>query len=213
VVTIPWWLFALAVVLAFWGIGAHNRLHGLRRGALVAFGPLAAALTARRAAVLDTVAQVVASPADLSDPPNEADVYRARLVDGLRHAAGQAASAQAAAAGRPLAPGRLGGLSIAETVFEQSIAAVASRLEAAPGGGIRSRGLAQAELELAMARQAFNRAVEAYNGAIAQPPASLLAVALRFRPVAPMAAGPSLAVATAPGEVAPSGAAQPVQAA
>jgi LemA protein len=196
VFTLPWWLMALLLVLGFWGIGAHNRLKALRRGVLGTFGALAGALAARRAAVIEGVhaePPAVAPGVDEADAPAPACLHRAQTTEALRHAAQQAAAAQAAAIARPLAPGRLGSLSMAEEVFEQALAAwlCASGGEAA---GQPARWAA-ADLDLAIARQAFNLAIESHNRALRQPPASLLAALLGFRELAPMSAGPGLVAA------------------
>jgi LemA protein len=201
VFTLPWWLMALLIVLGFWAIGAHNRLKALRRGVLGAFATLTGALAARRAAVLEAVGAVppsVAPGVDEADPPAAPSLHRAQTAEALRHAAQQAAAAQAAAIARPLGRGRLGSLSMAEEVFEQALAGWlgASSGEAA---GQPARWAA-ADLDLAIARQAFNVAVESHNRALRQPPASLLAALLGFRELVPLSAGPGLVASPPSGE-------------
>lgn len=196
VITLPWWLMALLLVLGFWAIGAHNRLKALRRGVLGTFAALAGALAARRAAVLEGVGAeppAVAPCIDEVDGPAPASLYRAQTAEALRHAAQQAAAAQAAAIARPLAPGRLGSLSMAEEVFEQTLAAWLGAWGGEAAG--QSARWAAADLDLAIARQAFNLAIESHNRALRQPPASLLGALLGFRELAPMSAGPGLVAA------------------
>jgi LemA protein len=209
----PWWLLGLAVLLFFWAVGAYNRLAGHRRAVLAAMAALVPALGARRAAVLawvgagrEDVAPILGSPAPHVDPaaevdpPAEAELRVARAAQAVRHAAGQADAAAQAAAARPLAAGRLRGVSMAEEVFERAFDAWLGALETSPGeppAGERPAGLAAVEFELAMARQAFNLAVEQHNRAIELPPARWLAAVAGFGALATLQAGPSLAVAPA----------------
>lgn len=187
---------AVLVVLGFWAIGAHNRLKALRRGVLGASSALAGALSVRRAAVLEAVGAAlpaVAQGADEADPPAAPSLHRARAAEAVRHAAQQAAAVQAAAVARPLGRGRLGSLSMAEQVFEQALAVWLSAPESEADA--QPARWAAADLDLAMARQAFNLAIESHNRALRQAPASLLAALLGFRELAAMSAGPGLVAA------------------
>jgi LemA protein len=198
-------VIGVMVLLFFWAVGAWNRLHALRQAVLAAFAPLAAALAARRAAVrawldaADLAAGVSADSPDAggdAEPPDPATVARGQAVAAVRHAAAQAEAAAQQATARPLVDGGLSSLSLAEQVFERALSTLLQGGDGRllPEGGVLPSTVATAELDLAMARQAFNAACADHNRAIGQFPASWLAALAGLRPVATLRAGPSLGV-------------------
>jgi LemA protein len=211
-------VIGVVALLFFWAVGAWNRLNALRQAVLAAFAPLAAALAARRAAVrawLDSADLAAGLSPGLpdaggeADPPDAGALARAQAVAAVRHAAAQAHAAAQDAATRPLAAGGLSSLSLAEQVFERSLSTLVQPGDAPvlPEGWVLPQAVASAELDLAMARQAFNAACADYNRAIAQIPASWLAAIAGLRPMATLRAGPSLGVSAS--ALAASGSAAP----
>jgi len=174
------WLHWLALLLAFalfWMVGAYNRLVRLRSAVLQAFGALDTffvrwiALTSECLAALDERA---------------ADTGLADAHAAVAAATTQLGASLAVARARPLDGG--------------AIAALGAGVQALSGAwqtltGHDGRGDATVQGELALwarqfeglrqqsvtARTAFNEAVAAYNGAVAQFPASLLAWLFGFR--------------------------------
>lgn len=172
-----WWAL-VPVVALFWVVGAYNRLVRLRSAVLQAFG------------VLDTffvrwIALTGECLAALDEPATGAG-----LLD--THAAVAAATTQlgaslAVARARPLDGGAIAALGAGRQ-------ALGAAWQALTGADAKGDALVQGELALwarqheglrqqsLSARDAFNEAVRAYNSAVAQFPASVLAWLFGFRP-------------------------------
>lgn len=156
------WL-AWAIVL-FWAIGAYNRLMRLRTQAGEAFGELA---------------QVLRQLGDLAgqiDEPALGSLATANAVrDGLEGARRQLDTALKVAHQKPL---DAAGLTVL-TMAYQALAELWQRYENATGARQDATDLAvrwqQGSHQLARARASFNQSVAAYNQAVAQFPALLLA--------------------------------------
>lgn len=173
---LPWVLAAVAV---FWAVGAYNRLVRLRAQANAAFAELEVQLQRQLQLVHASI------------PPEEAQAASqfeggSAFWAGLQGAAAQMAASLAAAAVRPLDPERMAALAAAQDVLamaweraerEDTHDLAGPRLPPDIGGE-RAQMLQRAEIATAR----FDEAVAAYNEAIAQFPAVLLAWLFGFRP-------------------------------
>lgn len=174
------WLHWLALLLAlglFWMVGAYNRLVRLRSAVLQAFGALDTffvrwiALTSECLAALDERAPGLGM----------ADAHAA-----VAAATTQLGASLAVARARPIDGGAIAALGAGVQALGAAWQALTGH---AAGGDATVRG----ELDLwarqqeslrqqsLMARDAFNDAATAYNGAVAQFPASLIAWLFGFR--------------------------------
>lgn len=192
----------LGAVLLFWAVGAYNRLVRLRATVQKSFAALDAVLVRELVWVQACLPESMqggsaTTPAELQDESSAAWVR-------LWGASEQLAAALAAAREQPLAPDRMDGLATAhgtlDAAWARALEAMAAtpmpadhtppqRSAAEPLDAKRTRLLHHA----APLREAFNNAVFAYNRAIAQFPAAVLARAVGFRP-----AGILRRLATAP---------------
>ncbi|MBF5007593.1 LemA family protein [Diaphorobacter caeni] len=181
------WLIALAV-LVFWAVGAYNRLVRLRSAAIQAFGALDAELL-RRTALLGEYDAVVAGPR----VPQDAQMHEALRASGTQYAASLAVMRS-----RPLDEQAGSALVAAGKVLDAAWQALvqasqAQSSEAGDGGGAAGTGSATTSLHSLIERSAhqrtqidlataqFNAAVDHYNKAVAQFPASMLAGVFGFK--------------------------------
>jgi len=170
-----WALLAGLVVCAFWMLGAHNRVVGLRSAIAEAWSQVDALLE-RRAQVITALGQVLW---DLW--PNGRGA-----VDALRSAQQQLQVAAHAVRPRPARAVTAASLASAEAALNATVARVLNQVESDAAlhahEGVATQMLALFEFgpQLIEARQRFNRAATAYNDAIAQFPTSLLAPVFRF---------------------------------
>ncbi len=167
----------LAGVVAFWMIGAYNRLVRLRNAIAAAWAHFDTQLQ-RRAVALPALLAALEGPMAAEQRTFElvaaaqrqvegaADAFRATPVD-----PGAAASLMASLAQFDATRARLLAL------LDQHAALRQADLVAAP-----LRELGDVDTRLAFARQLFNDAVQDYNQALDQLPTRLLAGFYRFRP-------------------------------
>lgn len=174
------WLIVLAVLL-FWAVGAYNRLVRLRSASIQAFGALDAELL-RRSALLGEYDAAVTGPR----LPEDAQMHAA-----LRASGTQFAASLAVMRARPLDASAGAALIAAGKVLEAAWQALidASQSDSAAEGDaeavkamhslIERSALQRSQIELATTQ--FNIAVDHYNKAVAQFPASVLAWVFGFK--------------------------------
>ena len=171
----PWLLLTLLAVLVFWTVGAYNRLVALRTVIGQAWAKVDEALRLRAQAA-DPLLAALREP--LAAEHGALDAAQAALVEVKRTASAMAA--------RPVVPEN----AAAWVAAEAGLSAAASRLFALleHSEALRrqddvaehTRRWREADTRLAFARQLFNEAAEAYNGAIALFPTRLLVLMFRF---------------------------------
>ena len=176
------WPLVTCAILIFWGIGASHRLVRLRDAVRAAFVPLDEMLLRQiiwlQGCLPEEMRGEVTSPAHLEDA---AAAAWARL-----HAASeQFAHALTAMRANALDAAAASALVLAHEAMRGAWAGALA--EAVPPGAIPSpERLQQRWMRLLMQavplRAAYNDAAAAYNRAIAQFPANLLALATRLRP-------------------------------
>lgn len=177
----------VAVVMAGWSVGASQRLRALRAAALAAFQHHHASLQR-----LDECLAAVCGAAQALGLPQPEQVLAASR---------QACAAAQVASERPLAPGPLRGLQLAEDLLERALAALdtthlAEAGEAhAPVALMQSTRdqLAAARQRVTLARQDFNAAVANYNLAVTQFPTRLLAGPTGYTAILPLTPSPHAA--------------------
>jgi LemA protein len=171
--------WVIAAVLVFWSVGAYNRLVRLRSQANSAFAALEAEL-AKQVALVHAVL-----PAEEQQQASSFEGGSAFWA-GLQGAGAQLAASLASAKIKPLDPERIAALGAAQEVLATSWER-AERDDAHDLAGPRLPENLSAEREqmVRMAQAAteqFNLAVTAYNEAIAQFPAIVLAWLFGFQP-------------------------------
>ena len=171
------WLALLLALVLFWMVGAYNRLVRLRSAVLQAFGALDTffvrwiALTSECLAALD----------ELAPGAGLADAHAA-----VAAATTQLGASLAVARARPLNGGAIAALGAGVQALGgawQTLTSRDGRGDATVQGELalwarQHEGLHQQSVS---ARTAFNDAVRAYNDAVAQFPASVLAWLFGFR--------------------------------
>lgn len=165
-----WLSMAFVAVLAFWMVGAYNRLVALRNAIAQALAQVDE-LVQRRAAA-------AASLADLARPEMASE--QAALDAWLL---AQAAVREAARAlrERPVMASRAAELTAAEPPLAASAARVMALLEQHPAvlaqatAAAHAATLRETEARLVFARQLYNEAAQSYNDAVRQFPTRLLA--------------------------------------
>lgn len=169
------WL-AVAAVLLFWIIGAHNRLVALRNTIAGTWQPLDA-LLARRHALVESL--LVPLRRELPGAEQQLDAVLAASV--------QAMACVQAVRIRPSAAPAAASLAMADGVFGAAMARLLGRLDGTPQAASRDdvapllAELMQIESRLAYSRQAFNDAASAFNDAAQQFPTRLLSRLLGLR--------------------------------
>lgn len=165
-----WLLLALVVVLIFWGVGAYNRLVGLRNAVGLAWVPLDEALQLRGAAVPPLVAAL-----------RDGLVGEGAALDALLSAQAQVAAAADGLRPRPVLAEAAQALVKAESLMASATARVLGLLDLHPE--LRDHPdvapqvlvLRETEPKLVFRRQRFNAEMHAYNDAVRQWPTRLLA--------------------------------------
>lgn len=181
----------LGAVLLFWAVGAYNRLVRLRAAVQKSFAALDAQLVRELVWVQACLPEALrdgasTTPAELRDEGSAA--WRR-----LWGASEQLAAALAAAREQPLSPDRMDGLATAHGTLDtawagarENLALAPAALAGTPAPAPTAEAMDAQRVRLlhhaAPLREAFNNAVFAYNRAIAQFPAALLARAVGFRP-------------------------------
>jgi LemA protein len=176
----------VAAVLLFWMVGAYNRLMRMRAAANAAFAALETEL-ARQVALVNTCVD-----AEDSHPASQFDGGSA-FWGGLHGAAAQFTASLASARLRPLDPERIAALGAAQEILAAAWER-AERDDAHDLAGPRLPENITAEREQLVrqthaATRQFNEAVSAYNQAIGQFPARVLAWLFGFRPGRGLRAG------------------------
>ncbi len=184
-----WFIFlGLIVLVAFWAIGAYNRMIGLRNRFKNAFAQIDVQLKRR----YDLI-------------PNLVETARAYMkheretLEAVIAARDSAKSADQAAAANPGDAQALSRLAGAEGVLAGALTRFFAVAEAYPDLKADStmlqlsEELTATENKVAFARQAFNDAVMAYNTAAEQFPANLLARLFNFKLAEPLVATESAA--------------------
>lgn len=184
-----WIVFA---VLLFWALGAYNRLMRLRSAVVQSFGSFDAHMVRLVALLGEWDAAIAVQPGRLLAGTREQELAA------LQGATIQVSASLAVARARPLQPDAMAALAAARDVLQASWqAALAQPAPQAPeGGGLASDAPPEPavtalsiwqirwdehQLQNTQAIQAFNDAVQHYNAAIAQFPASLLAWVFGFK--------------------------------
>jgi LemA protein len=173
----PWLAFVIVSLLAFWTLGAYNRLMGLRNGISRAWAKVDEALQQRSQAAQPLLATLLTP---LASEIGALQATQAALAD-----AAQAATVMGA---RPV----LAAHSQAWVAAEASVAAAAARLFALLDQHPQAREVAtvpacmaqwkDADQRLKFARQVFNEAAGGYNAACAIFPTRLLVRLFKFSP-------------------------------
>jgi LemA protein len=166
-------------VLLFWSIGAYNRLVRLRGEATTAFAALDGELLRQVRLVQDLTQDEGGGPTSIFEGSEPS------FWGGLQGAASQLDASLAEARLRPLEPARIAALGAAQVVLADAWER-AERDDAHDLAGPRlpdtlTATRAQMTVQCIAAAERFSRAVEAYNAAIAQFPALLLAVLFGFK--------------------------------
>ena len=170
---LSWWPWGLAVAVGlFWMVGAVSRLRRLRAAIAQAFGALVPVWQRRLAWVQ---ARAGASGSETGQR--------------LTAACGQCALVLEQACKKPFDAARIQSLALAGNALDAAWAAAAAGLPPddakSDAGGLTWDALGHQALPLEMA---FNIQVARYNRAIALFPASVLALALRFKRAEPLPA-------------------------
>ena len=174
-------VLAAIAVLVFWLLGGYNRLMALRGAIGRAYAQLDEGLQ-RRAATLTLLLGLLRSPLAAEQ----------LALDALLSALKRAGEAAAALRARPADAAAAGMLSSAEAALASALHRVRSLMEhhtallADAQVAARQGELHDAQMRIAFARQLFNDAVQAYNGARSQFPTRLLARLYRLDPAAPI---------------------------
>ena len=164
-----------ASVLAFWILGAHNRLVRLRQAIAASFAKVDLQLRQRHALLAELTA---AAEAELKDAPEAI-----AAVDAARR---QARIAADHAAHRPASAGRMASLVLAEQVLRTALSRLITLVKARPS--LKSdprlrevmKELSTTQHRLAAATDTFNAAVLDYNRSIRQFPTRLIAATFGF---------------------------------
>ncbi len=170
-----WLLLALLAVLVFWTVGAYNRLVSLRSAIGGAWAKVDEALRLRAQAadpLLAALREPMAAEHGALDATllALAEVKRAATAMGARPVVAENAAAWVTAeAGLSASASRLFALLDHSDALRRQDEVLA-----------HTRSWRDADARLAFARQLFNEAAEAYNGAIALFPTSLLVRMFRF---------------------------------
>ena len=184
-------LLGLTALLAFWAVGAYNRLVQLRGAAVAVWAPIDTQLRRRQALAFE-LAEVLAGQAAMDDATARAS------LEALAAATRQVQAAADHALVRPSRAGAVQSLGVAEQVLEGALRPLRARIEsggACPEGdeaAARLQSLLEAldetEAHLAFSRRRFNEAVEAFNEAVRELPTCLLAGVFGFQPAAALPA-------------------------
>lgn len=172
-----WW-WVVPAVLAFWAVGANNRLTRLRASVLQAFAALDAAI----GPWLELLPPPVAADAEM--PADEQQVADEAGWAGLRAAALQLGACLAVARQRPQRRADISALAAARDVLRNAWQRL---LLDTPGfGGPAQAGSIhllweQRDTQVQLAVDQYNQAVQQYNAALGQFPAVILAWVMRLR--------------------------------
>jgi LemA protein len=179
-------LAVLVATLLFWAVGAYNRLVRLRAAVSQSFSALDAVLLVQPALIQAVLPELLAS--DVLADADQAPWAR------LSSAGEQYARALAFARAQPLDPGAVSALCAAQRVLDDvwhggaRMGTDGNITDAGVPGHLQGR-LARIADQGEGPREAFNASVLAYNQAVRQFPALLLARIWGFKPAAMMEPG------------------------
>ncbi|HPZ58682.1 LemA family protein [Ottowia sp.] len=180
--TTLWWIVGVALLL-FWGIGAYNRLVRLRAGVGKAFAALDEQLVRQLVCVQGCLPESMRddTAAVLAEPQDTASAAWARL----QAASEQFAVALAQARSQPIDAPVMARLVMSHEALRAAWAGALA--DAVPPDAVPSADRLQARwlrlLHQSLPfRTAFNESAQAYNQAVQQFPALLLARLFGFRP-------------------------------
>ena len=162
--------WGVVAVLAFWSVGAYNRLVRLRGALARRFAPVHEQLEARTALLLTLIEAL--EPQGLAPE---------RELQALRAARTQADTAGSAARQTPAAAGAVNSLRVALLIVAQARERVAAYAGTSPELAALHAQIAACDSALQFAQRRFNEAVLDYNAAVRQFPARLLAAMMGFR--------------------------------
>jgi len=175
----------VVALLVFWAVGAYNRLVRLRSAMVAAWVPLDAQLK-RRHGLARELGEMLASALPGTSPAAERAVIEAVVA-----ASRQADAACAHIHGRPVEPGGVQSLAVAERTLDHALRSLRrvfdaqAGLLAGPALGERAESLVQAlqqtEAQIAFGRQQHTQAVQALNGAVAEWPTRIIAALFSVR--------------------------------
>lgn len=189
----PW--IVGGTLLLLWTVGAYNRLVRLRAEVVRHWSPVDAALRRRHGLAVEGLPPAAAAPAAEAPAPPQALV---ESLDAAAAAARQAGRVAAAIVARPLEPGALRSLSLAERVLDRRLAglretaaALAAGAEAHPEVALQAllHTLHQSALQVEFTRGAHDEAVARYTAAVAEWPTRVVAWLFSFPPGAALAPG------------------------
>ncbi|MCH7343426.1 LemA family protein [Pelomonas sp. CA6] len=164
-----WSAWILVALLVFWGIGAYNRVMGLRNAIAKAYAQLDEALVQRAAACEKLLALL--RPRMASEQAT---------FDTLDSAQADALAAARAARPRPYAADPVAQLAVATAVHAAAVTRLMSLVEhhlelaTDPEVAPLVDELKMVERQRAFSRQVFNKAVAQYNEAVGQFPTRVL---------------------------------------
>jgi LemA protein len=170
-------LLGLIAVVAFWAIGAYNRLVDLRNRFKNAFAQIDVQLKRR----YDLIPNLVETAKAYMKHERE-------TLEAVIKARNSAVTANAAAAANPGNPAAMQGLMTAEGALTGALSKLFALAEAYPDLKANqnmmqlSEELTGTENKIAFSRQAFNDAVMTYNTATQQFPSNVLAGMFSFTP-------------------------------
>ncbi|MCZ2499017.1 LemA family protein [Xylophilus sp. Kf1] len=175
-----WWWFVPAV-LAFWAVGANNRLTRLRASVLQAFAVLDAAIV--------PWLELVPPPASADGAADTQQATDEIGWAGLRAAALQLGACLAVARQRPQRRADISALAAARDVLRDAWQRVL--IESPRFGGAAQAGSIhllweQRDTQVQLAVDQYNLAVQQYNAALRQFPAAILAWVMRLRRAQPL---------------------------
>lgn len=163
--------FAVAAILIFWIVGAHNRLVALRNGIVALFAPVDEQFRARQLLLREQIDGVAPRTGQAGE-----------VIDALHAALSQADAACAHARTHPGAAGATASLRLADEILDAARARLPPDwLAEARPAEIHAR-LVQTQASLDFTRRQFNEAVTAYNHAVRQFPTWIVAALFGFRP-------------------------------
>ena len=179
------WLifFGLIALVAFWAIGAYNRLIGLRNRFKNAFAQIDVQLKRR----YDLIPNLVETAKAYMKHERE-------TLEAVIKARNSAVTANQAAAADPANAGAIQGLVAAEGALSGALGKLFALAEAYPDLKANqnmmqlTEELTGTENKIAFARQGFNDAVMTFNTAVEQFPSNLIAGAFSFKPAELLAA-------------------------
>jgi LemA protein len=167
-------ILAAAAVLAFWTVGAYNRLVRLRNAIQRSFAPVDEQFRLRQGLLL---VQCEALHGALGEAGTA-------LLESFRAACQQADSAFARARAHPGSGSATASLKLAEDILSDTRTRVPAEVGSDPALVEIGNRLAASDATLAFAKRQFNSTVEEYNHAVRQFPTWLIARMFSFRTAA-----------------------------